>query len=343
MDLQEFILALSRRLHSVKGAGKNVIRKNYTYIRLRGKANLLDFIQETNFSPSNLVAALSAMISYFCFLNVTMLKIAVVATTFLLSFSACNSNDSSDPVDDTLQSEYSSIPPPVNLTYTITAQYSKDTGAFTQGIEVNNGKLYESTGDYENSSLRITDWKTGKIEKLIRMGTDKIFGEGITILNNKIYQLTWLSNIVYVYDLSNVDKPAQTLKWTREGWGLTNNGKELIISDGTNTVYFADPSSLNVIRSIKVASYKGPITAINELEYINGFIYANVYLQNYVIKIDPATGHVVGVIVLENLLQQSEKIPGRTDVLNGIAYDSTSGSILITGKRWPKIFELKLN
>ncbi|MEO5983893.1 MAG: glutaminyl-peptide cyclotransferase, partial [Ferruginibacter sp.] len=128
-----------------------------------------------------------------------------------------------------------------------------------------------------------------------------------------------------------------------EGWGITNNGKELIISDGTNILYFVDPATLIVTRSIKVASYKGPITAINELEFIDGFLYANVYQQNYVIKIDPANGHVVGVIVLENLLQNSEKIPGRTDVLNGIAYDPNSKSFLITGKRWPKLFEMKMN
>lgn len=268
--------------------------------------------------------------------------VAVVLGFFLLSNVSCNNDDL--PEDDpTIAPTYSKIPAPVNLAYNIIAQYPKDTGAYTQGLEMYKGKLYESTGDWENSSLRITDWKTGKVVKKHMMGSDKVFGEGLTIMDNKIYQLTWVSNIIYVYDVNNIDKSTQTLKWPKEGWGLTNNGKELIISDGTDNLYFADPKDLKINRTIKVVSHKGPIDSINELEFIHGYIYANVYQQNYIIKIDPATGNVVAIIVLENLLQETEKIPDRTDVLNGIAYDSATASILITGKRWPKIFEIKLN
>ncbi len=255
---------------------------------------------------------------------------------------SCN-DDSVADTDATLVSTYANIPAPENLSYTILAQHPKDTGAYTQGLELHNGKLYESTGDFENSSLRITDWKTGKVEKKHMMGSDKIFGEGITIFKNKIYQLTWMSNVVYVYDINNITKPIETLKWPKEGWGITNNGSELIISDGSDNLYFTDPAGLTIKRTIKVLSNKGPITALNELEYIDGYIFANVYEQNYIVKIDPKTGYIVAVIILENLLQRNEYVPGRTNVLNGIAYDSATKTMLITGKRWPKLFEIKLN
>jgi len=269
------------------------------------------------------------------------MKLIVVVFIVILTSFSCN-NDL-DEEDSTIEPTYSKIPAPVNVAYNIIAQYAKDTGAYTQGLEIYKGSLYESTGDWENSSIRISDWKTGKVVKKYMMGSDKIFGEGLTILNDKIYQLTWVSNIVYVYDVNNLAKPIQSLKWPKEGWGLTNNGKELIISDGTDNLYFADPKDLTITRTIKVVSHKGTIDSINELEFIDGYIYANVYLQNYIIKINPANGYVVAIIVLENLLKETEKVPGRTDVLNGIAYDSASASLLITGKRWPKIFEIKLN
>lgn len=257
-------------------------------------------------------------------------------------FITCN-NDKNSEVDSTLVPTYNNIPEPKNLAFSIIAQHPKDTGAYTQGLEIHKGKLYESTGDYENSSIRIVNRKTGVVEQKHLMGSDKIFGEGITILKDTIYQLTWVSNIVYVYALNNITKPIATRRWPREGWGLTNDGTDLIISDGTNNLYFVDPSTLAIKKTLPVLSYKGPITYLNELEYIDGFIYANVYEQDYIVKIDPATGYVVGVIVLENLLRATEKIPGRTNVLNGIAFDSASSTLLITGKRWPKLFEIKLN
>jgi glutaminyl-peptide cyclotransferase len=257
---------------------------------------------------------------------------------------SCNNNSDNDTVDKDLKS--SSVPTiaaPANIGFTILAQHTKDTSAYTQGLEIYNGKLYEGTGDYENSSVRITDWKTGNVEKKHVMGSADVFGEGITIFGNKLYQLTWQSNIVYIYDIKNIDKPLRTLKWPHEGWGLTHNGKDLIISDGTDVIYFVDPETLAVRRTIKVVSHKGPIDSINELEYIDGYIFANVYQQNYIVKIDPANGNIVGIMQLDNLLPDNEKVPGRTDVLNGIAYDSTSKTLLITGKRWPKLYDVKLN
>lgn len=254
---------------------------------------------------------------------------------------SCN-NDNKDSIDDSLQSSYSKVPEPVNISYNIIAQYPKDTSAYTQGLEINNGKMYESTGDFENSSMRIVNFKTGAVEQKKLMGSTNIFGEGITIFKDKIYQLTWVSNIVYVYGANNIQKPIKTLNWDNQGWGITHDSTHLIISTGSDTLYFVDPESLAIKKQLPVVSYKGPITQLNELEYIKGFIYANVYTQNYIVKIDPATGYVVGVIVLENLLQPGERTP-RTDFLNGIAYDEATQNLLITGKRWPKLFEIKLN
>lgn len=260
----------------------------------------------------------------------------------ICALAACNSGDKkNDEVDNSVKP----VPIPV-INYSIVAQYPHDTGAYTQGLQLYNGKMYEGTGDYQNSSLRITNYKTGKVEKSHNMGSDSIFGEGITILNGKIYQLTWQSHVVYVYDLNNIDKPARTFQWASDGWGITNDGKRLIVSDGTASLYFVNPDDFRTISSIRVIHDSKPIEELNELEYIDGFIYANVYTKDVILKIDPANGHVVGQLDLSGLPQKyfpNQIIPDRTNVLNGIAYDSTSKHLLITGKRWPKLFEVKLD
>jgi glutaminyl-peptide cyclotransferase len=258
-------------------------------------------------------------------------------------FCACNNNVDTPSSDPSIAPPSSGIAAPAMLDFAIMAQHPHDTGAYTQGLQLYNGKMYEGTGDYENSSLRITDYKTGKVEKKHMFGTSKIFGEGINIFRNKLYQLTWQSNLVYVYDLNNIDKPIKTFNWPYEGWGLTNNGTDLIVSDGTSNLYFVDPESFKVKNTIAVRDNIGPVDSINELEYVDGFVYANVYMTNEIIRIDPESGHVVGKMILANLLQPADYVPERTDVLNGIAYDSTSKTFLITGKRWPKLFELRLN
>lgn len=253
---------------------------------------------------------------------------------------ACG-NNSKDPGYDP------DVVPPVTPTiaYTIVAEHPHDTAAYTQGLQFHNGKLYEGTGDFANSSLRITNIQTGKAEKKHMMGTDKIFGEGINVFNNKIYQLTWQSNLVYVYDINNIEKPVKTLQWPYEGWGITNNGKEFIISDGSANLYFVNPEDFKVKNTMQVTENGTPVLQLNELEYIDGFIYANVYYKDYIVKIDPTSGHVVGKINLDGIINQYA--PGYPlkdgEVLNGIAYDSSTKKLFITGKRWPKLFELKLN
>jgi glutamine cyclotransferase len=259
----------------------------------------------------------------------------IIALFIVGSLVSCTSNDSPDNDPDIVPPP-SGIAAPKSLSYTVLAQHPHDTSAYTQGLALYHGKLYESTGDYETSSLRITDWKTGVVEKKHLMGTDKIFGEGITIFKDKIYQLTWENNIVYVYDINNIEKPVKTFSWPYEGWGITNNGTDLIISDGSANLYFVNPDNFKVKNTVVVQNEQGPVKYINELEYIDGHVYANVYESNFIV-------HVVGRMDLPGLLQSTDVVPYRTNVLNGIAYDSSSKTFLITGKRWPKLFELKLN
>lgn len=253
---------------------------------------------------------------------------------------SCNESGTSD-TDPNLVTPKSGLPAPLNLSFNIISQFPHDTSAYTQGLELYKGKMYESTGDFTNSSLRITDHKTGKVEKIHPMGTDKIFGEGITIFDNKIYQLTWQSNIVYVYDVANISKPIKTFNWPYEGWGITNNGTDLIISDGSANLYFVDPASFKVRTMISVKTNQGPVDNLNELEYVDGSVYANVYGDLSIVKINPETGFVTGILQFPDL-PTNEKT-GRTDVLNGLAYDSSSKTMYVTGKRWPKMYEVKLN
>ncbi|HAN65061.1 MAG TPA: glutamine cyclotransferase [Chitinophagaceae bacterium] len=257
-----------------------------------------------------------------------------------ISLLACN-GDKEQETDPELPAP-AGIPAPLSLNVSIVGQYPHDTSAYTQGLVWHNGKLYEGTGDYESSSLRISDLKSGAVQQKHMMGSNKIFGEGITIFNDKIYQLTWQSNIVYVYALNDITKPIQTLQWPYEGWGITHNGKDLIISDGSSNLYFVDPGNLRVRNTLSVRDNRGPVILLNELEFINGMIFANVYESNAIIQIDPESGHVKGIVNLPGLLKPQDVIAGRTDVLNGIAYDSSTGHLMITGKRWPKMFEIKL-
>lgn len=229
-----------------------------------------------------------------------------------------------------------------NISYNIIAQYPHDTASYTEGLELHNGKLYESGGDFKNSLLQFGDLKTGKIYKTHKMGTDSIFGEGITILNGKIYQLTWQTHNVFVYDEKDITKVIQKFTWPYEGWGMTNNGTDLIITTGGSDLYFVDPATFKIKNTVHIHNDYGPVDSVNELEYVNGFVWGNVYLTKDILKIDPQTGAVVGKMNFNNL-PGADSIPGRTEYFNGIAYDSISKSFFVTGKRWPKIYEVKLN
>jgi len=254
-------------------------------------------------------------------------------------FMACNGEE---------ETEDRSIQPTVktstvkSISYNIIAQYPHDTASYTEGLELYNGKLYESGGDYINSVLQYGDLKTGKIEKKNNMGSATIFGEGITILNGKLYQLTYQTHDVFVYDVKDITKVIQKFTWPYEGWGMTNNGTDLIITTGGTDLYFVDPATFKIKNTVHIHDDNGPIDSVNELEYVNGFVWGNVYTTKDILKIDPQNGAVVGKMSFNNL-PGTDSIPGRTDYFNGIAYDSTSKSFFITGKRWPKIYEVKLN
>lgn len=257
-----------------------------------------------------------------------------------LFIAACNDNSSDD--NDTV-TETNTILPPANINYNIINTYPHDTSSFTEGLIWQNDTLYEGTGLEGQSRLMKIDIKNGKAIKAVSLN-DSIFGEGITLLNDKIYQLTWQNHKVYVYDAKTLKK-IKELTWEHDGWGLTNNGTDLIISTGESNLYFVDPETFKIRKIIGVSDNNGPVGNLNELEYINGFIYANIYLSDYIVKIDLTNGHIVGKIDLSDLRGKTAKQvdTDKENVLNGIAYDSTKKSLYITGKNWPLLFEMKVN
>ncbi len=228
---------------------------------------------------------------------------------------------------------------PNSLTYKVINTYNHDKGAYTQGLFFNEGVLYEATGLKGESSIRKTSLETGDILKSYSVSSD-IFGEGITLFEDKIIQLSWQAHKGFVYDKETFEKITE-FNYLTEGWGLTNNETELIMSDGTNTIYFLETQSYSVIRQIDVCDHTGIVPQLNELEYINGEIYANIYGTNNIAKIDPETGKVISYINLTGILEQKYR-DQETDVLNGIAYDSENNRLFVTGKRWAKLFEITI-
>ena len=237
------------------------------------------------------------------------------------------------------------IKPPTKLNYKIVNTYNHDRGAYTQGLQFNNGYLYEGTGQFGKSNIRKVDLTTGKVIQQENIPSHQ-FGEGITIVEDKIYQLTWKSTRGYIYDLTSLKK-IQSFHYPQnlEGWGLTFDGKQLIMSDGSDRLFFWNTPELTSHHFIKVSDNKKTYSNINELEYINGFIYANIYLENQIIKINPNTGLVVATIDFANLLSTKDKMSLNNpsgEVLNGIAYNKEKQTFYVTGKDWPKLFELKI-
>ncbi|MBX7124986.1 MAG: glutaminyl-peptide cyclotransferase [Cyclobacteriaceae bacterium] len=230
---------------------------------------------------------------------------------------------------------------PLKLSYTLRAAWPHDIKAYTQGFVVHNGQLYESTGQEGASWIGLVDVKTGIADKKVEL-RNTYFGEGITILHNKIYQLTWTTKVGFVYDLKTFAK-LRDFDLAGEGWGITHDNANLILSDGSDQLSFLDTTTLEVTRKLKVKDETGPVTKLNELEYINGFVYANVWQTNIIVKIDPATGTVVGRLDLTPLAAQARNAHSQIDVLNGIAWHADTGLMLVTGKYWPYVYVLKLN
>lgn len=230
---------------------------------------------------------------------------------------------------------------PEQYAFTVVNTFPHDTKAYTQGLEYQDGFLYESTGLNGKSSLRKVELATGKVLKKVDLPST-LFGEGLTIVGNKIIQLTWQSGIGIVYDKNTFEKEREfSYQASREGWGITFDGERLIKSDGTNRLYFLDKDNYQETGFIEVYTDKGPLDQINELEYLNGKVYANVYMTDKIVIIDPLSGMVEGEINLIGLLPQSHHTP-ETDWLNGIAYDKHNDRLFVTGKNWDTLFEIKL-
>jgi glutamine cyclotransferase len=257
----------------------------------------------------------------------------------LLVLAACRNNNT--PGNDSITVN-NGVAPPAALSYSIVATYPHDTSYYTEGFQIYKNDLYESTGNYGESKLVKLDLKTGKPLKELSLN-EKYFGEGLTVLNDTIYQMTYREKTGFVYDLNfNL---IRTFSYDTEGWGMTTDAKDLIMSDGSSNIYYREPQTFRTLKIVGVTDNNGPVGNVNELEYVDGFIYANVWNTDYVIKIDPSNGHVVGKMDFAGILQKSGN-PGPNpdigNVLNGIAYDSTKKTLLITGKLWPLVYEVKL-
>ena len=229
---------------------------------------------------------------------------------------------------------------PPALGYRIVRTYPHDRSAFTQGLHLVDGELYEGTGLHGQSSLRRVDLRSGEVRQQIPL-EPRYFGEGIAVVGERIVQLTWQSGVGFVYDRRTFERQ-RTFTYPGEGWGLTYDGQRLIMSDGTDTLRFWHPETLEEIGRVRVRAGDLPVPGLNELEYVNGVVFANVWPSDRVARIDPASGQVTAWLDFSTLLTPTEKSRG-VDVLNGIAYDPASGHLLITGKLWPWIFEVALD
>ena len=230
---------------------------------------------------------------------------------------------------------------PKSMSYSILDTFPHDTSSYTQGLLIYKGEMYEGTGLEGKSKLMKTDLKTGKALQAINLDA-KYFGEGVTILNDTVYQLTWRNKVVFVYTLKDFKK-IKEYTVDIEGWGLTNDGKNLIVSTGGSDLNYYDPSTLKLIKTQTVTDAGMPIGDINELEYINGFVYANQYQTPYILKIDPATGQIAAKADLTSMWKRIKAIDPDADVPNGIAYDAATKKIYITGKWWPELYEVQFS
>jgi len=218
--------------------------------------------------------------------------------------------------------------------------YPHDTGAFTQGLLLHQGFFYESTGLHGKSTLARKEVKTGKTLQEISLSRE-YFGEGLALLKNKIYQVTWQNETVLIYDVLSL-KEIGKRKYRGEGWGLTSDGRYLLMSNGSSTITFYDPDAFKVVRKIQVHDGDTPVGSLNELEFVKGEIWANIYMENIIVRISPRDGRVTGWIDVSRLRSYLSR-NAQVDVLNGIAWDAKNDRIFLTGKYWPKVFEIQVS
>ncbi len=232
------------------------------------------------------------------------------------------------------------------IVYKVVKIHPHDTISFTEGFVFRNGQLFESTGSPENipftkSVFGTVDLTTGKITELGKLERKKYFGEGITFLNDKLFQLTYRSQTCFIYDAETFANKGHFYYQSKEGWGLTTDGSYLIMSDGTNILTYIDANNYKSVKELNVSKNGYAVDYLNELEFIDGYIYANVWTKNYIIKIDTSNGKVVGILDLASIANEIRNLGLFVDVMNGIAYDTVSDNMFITGKLWPYIYELE--
>jgi glutamine cyclotransferase len=262
----------------------------------------------------------------------------LLCLTLIISLTRCNNNAGTDePIKN--------HPATPIINFSVAQYFPHDTNSFTEGLLVHNGQLFESTGSPEeltqtHSLLGILDLKTGKINKKAELDRTKYFGEGIVVFKDKIYQLTYKNKIGFIYDANTFKNIGSFNYRNAEGWSLTTDGSELIMSDGTDSLDFLNYKDLHQTKVIRVTENGVPISNLNELEFIKGYIYANIWQTNNIVKIDPKNGEVVGKLDLTSLDSEAKNINPNADVLNGIAYDTASDKIYVTGKLWPKIYQI---
>jgi glutamine cyclotransferase len=261
--------------------------------------------------------------------------------SLLLIIVSCN-NSATNNTDS--KYDQNAIQPPVALNFDIVKTHPHDTSSYTEGLEWNGNHLIESTGNYKQSKLRLLDSNMKDLVAPVKL-EDAFFGEGTTQFNGNIYQLTWKEHKVFVYDAKTLKKTKE-LYWPYEGWGMTHDDTAIIINTGGSNIYYVDPNSFTVKKTLGVFNNYGYVSNINELEYVNGKLYGNIYMTDNIIQIDPITGRVIAVADLSNILMKvgvkedpKTKDPG--NVLNGIAYHKNKGTFFITGKDWPVLIELK--
>jgi glutamine cyclotransferase len=233
-----------------------------------------------------------------------------------------------------------------SINFKVVTTFPHDTDSFTEGLIFHDNQLFESTGSPEEypktrSVIGIVDLKTGKIDVKVELDRNSYFGEGIVFFKDKIYQLTYKNQICFVYDSKTYKKVGFLTYLNKEGWGLTTDGKNIIMSDGTNIITYLEPDSLKVVKTLNITFNGSSALYMNELEFINGYLYANVWTTNNIAKIDPQTGKVIGILDLSSLFLEAKKEYPMSEVTNGIAYDSSKDRIFVTGKFWPTINQIK--
>lgn len=257
----------------------------------------------------------------------------IVVFAFLLSLTACKPRDPKPQLPNPDAPKW--------MSYSVISTFPHDTSSYTQGLVIYNGDMYEGTGNYGFSKLKKVDWKTGKSTQEISLPKE-FFGEGITILRDTIYQLTWKEKKVFVYSLKDFKK-IKEFNVDMEGWGLTHDGTYIIASNGGSDLYFFDPSTFKLIKTITVTEAGGAAFNINELEFIDGFIYANQYQYPYILKIDPSSGKIVAKSDLTTVWERIKAIEPNADVPNGIAHDTATKKTYVTGKWWPELYEIQFS